>query len=125
MCYGIQLADLPKNRNNPTARFHGHPFDRAWRRHGIGHRLTKPSHPWTNGQGERMNRTLKDATVPRYHSVNHVRLHRDTFVHASGSARRFETLRWLTPLEPVVRCRTEEPRRFIHTPTRHVPGLNL
>jgi hypothetical protein len=25
---GIQLADLPKNRKGPTARFRGHPFDR-------------------------------------------------------------------------------------------------
>ena len=24
---GIQFADLPKNRNGPTARFRGHPFD--------------------------------------------------------------------------------------------------
>ena len=29
----------------------------------IEHRLTKPRHPWTNGQVERMNRTIKDATV--------------------------------------------------------------
>jgi hypothetical protein len=29
------------------------------------------STPWTNGQVERMNRTLKDATVQRYHYVSH------------------------------------------------------
>jgi transposase InsO family protein len=34
---------------------------------GIEHRLTKPNHPWTNGQAERMNRTNKDATVKRFH----------------------------------------------------------
>ena len=33
----------------------------------IEHRLTKPRHPWTNGQVERMNRTIKDATVKRFH----------------------------------------------------------
>jgi transposase InsO family protein len=32
--------------------------------HGVKSRLTKPNHPWTNGQVERMNRTLKEATVP-------------------------------------------------------------
>ena len=35
--------------------------------HGIEHRFTKPAHPWTNGQVERMNRTSKEATVQRYH----------------------------------------------------------
>ena len=47
---GIQFADLPKNRNGPTACWRGHPFDRACRQHGIEHRLTKLNHPWTNGQ---------------------------------------------------------------------------
>ena len=56
---GIQFADLPKNRDGPTARWRGHPFDRTCQEHGIEHRLTKPNHPWTNGQVERMNRTLK------------------------------------------------------------------
>ncbi len=55
---GIQFADLTKNRDGPTARSRGHPFDRTCWRLGIDHRLTKPNHPWTNGQVERMNRTL-------------------------------------------------------------------
>ena len=42
-------------------------FDRICTSYGIEHRLTKPNHPWTNGQVERMNRTLKDATVYRYY----------------------------------------------------------
>lgn len=58
---GTQFADLPKNRKGPAAMMRGHPFDRACARHGIEHRLTKPNHPWTNGQVERMNRTIKDA----------------------------------------------------------------
>lgn len=33
-------------------------FDRICAKQGIKHRLTKPNHPWTNGQVERMNRTL-------------------------------------------------------------------
>ncbi|HBF28908.1 MAG TPA: hypothetical protein DDW73_04700 [Rhizobium sp.] len=57
---GIQFADRPKNRSGPTAMWRGHPFDQACRVHGIEHRLTKPKHPWTNGQVERMNRTIKE-----------------------------------------------------------------
>src|SRR5271156_5750395 len=76
---GIQFADLPKNRQGPTARFRGHPFDRLCHAHGIEHRLTKPNHPCiyrggTNGQVERMNRTIKDATVKRYFYHTHHQL---------------------------------------------------
>ncbi len=48
---GMAFADLPKNRNGPTRRYLGaHIFDRVCHEHGIEHRLTKPYHPWTNGQ---------------------------------------------------------------------------
>jgi hypothetical protein len=33
--------------------------------------LTKPNHPWTKGQVERMNRKIKDATVKRFHHDSH------------------------------------------------------
>ena len=38
--------------------------------------LTKIKHPWTNGQVERMNRTIKEATVKRYHYEDHQQLRR-------------------------------------------------
>jgi hypothetical protein len=40
--------------------FWAHAFDVACARYDIVHRLTKPKHPWNNGQVERMNRTIKD-----------------------------------------------------------------
>ncbi len=90
---GIQFADLPKNRSGPTAVLRGHPFDRACREHGIEHRLTKPNHPWTNGRVERMNRTIKDATVKRYPYDSHHRLvrHLDDFVATYNFGRRLKT----------------------------------
>ena len=48
-----------------------HIFDRVCDENGIEHRLTKVNHSWTNGQVERMNRTIKDATVKRYHYNSH------------------------------------------------------
>ena len=41
-------------------------FDMRCRENSIEHRFTKINHPWTNGQVERMNRTIKEATVKRY-----------------------------------------------------------
>lgn len=68
---GVQFCHAPHNRDSPTARYSVHMFDRICREHGIEHRLTKPNHPWTNGQVERMNRTIKDATVKRFHYASH------------------------------------------------------
>jgi transposase InsO family protein len=45
--------------------FRAHAFDLACAQLGIDHRLTKFNRPWTNGQVEWMNRTIKDATVRR------------------------------------------------------------
>jgi transposase InsO family protein len=123
---GIQFADLPKNRSGPTARLRGHPFDRACREHGIDHRLTKPHHPWTNGQVERMNRTIKDATVKRYHYDSHDQFvrHLDDFVAAYNFGRRLKTLTGLTPYEFVCKRWTIEPERFRLNPLQQMPGLN-
>ena len=58
------------NRKRDISAVH-HIFDRVCHAHGIDHRLTKTNHPWTNGQVERMNRTLKDATVKKYYYETH------------------------------------------------------
>ncbi len=56
---GIAFADAPRYRQGSTALVRGHLFDRVCQAHGITHKLTKPYHPWTNGQAERMVRTIK------------------------------------------------------------------
>src|SRR6516164_9369921 len=74
--------------------FHAHAFEYACALKDINHRLTKPKHPWTNGQVERMNRTIKDATVKRYFYQTHdqLRAHLRDFVDAYNFARRLKTL---------------------------------
>jgi transposase InsO family protein len=101
-----------------------HIFDRVCDEHGIEHRLTKVNHPWTNGQVERMNRTIKDATVKRYHYDSHdqLRAHLHLFVDAYNHARRLKTLRGLTPYEFVCQAWTKEPERFRLDPSHHIPG---
>ena len=107
-------------------RFWAHAFEYACAQLDIEHRLTKPKHPWTNGQVERMNRTLKDATVKRYHYDNHdqLRRHLADFVAAYNFGRRLKTLKGLTPYEAICRSWTKEPNRFTSDPTHQIPGPN-
>jgi len=123
---GIQFADLPRNRDGWTARYRTHRFDQICRAHGIEHRLTKPNHPWTNGQVERMNRTIKEATINRYHYETHdqLRQHLADFVTAYNFARRLKTLKGLTPYEAICKVWTKEPDRFTSNPIHQTQGLN-
>ena len=84
------------------SRFVPHAFDFACAQLRIEHRLTKFKHPWTNGQVERMNRTIKDATVRRFYYDTHesLRAHLATFLDASTSPSARE-LRGLTPFERI------------------------
>ena len=68
---GIQFTFPPRYADGPTARYITHMFDMRCRENGIEHRLTKIKNPWTNGQVERVNRTIKQATVKRFHYDDH------------------------------------------------------
>jgi len=121
---GIQFAEQPRNRN--TAYSRQMRFDMICEANGIEHRLTKPNHPWTNGQVERMNPTIKEATVKRFHYENHDQLgaHLADFKAAYNFARRLKTLSGLTPYEYICKIRTLEPDRFILNPIHQMPGPN-
>jgi hypothetical protein len=87
---GIQFADQPRNRNTAWSRQMR--FDMICEANDIEHRLTKPNHPWTNGQVERMNRTIKEATVKRFHYESHeqLRVHLADFMAAYNFTRRLK-----------------------------------
>ena len=121
---GIQFAEQPRNRNTNISR--PMRFDMICEANGIEHRRTKPNHPWTNGQVERMNRTIKDATVRRYHYDSHdqLRCHLADFLDAYNFARRLKTLSGLTPYEYICKIWTSQAERFILKPIHQMPGLN-
>jgi hypothetical protein len=56
----IQFRLPPRSAAGPTAGYLTHMFATRWQENGIEHR-TKINDPWTSGQVERTNRTIKEA----------------------------------------------------------------
>lgn len=123
---GIQFRFAPRYADGPTARYTTHMFAMRCNAHGIEHRFTKINHPWTNGQVERMNRTIKEATVRRFHYDSHSQLqqHLGQFIDAHNFARRLKTLKGLTPYEFICKTWADQPERFVLNPHHQMPGLN-
>jgi len=103
-----------------------HLFDRICYQLRIEHRLTKVNHPWTNGQVERMNRTIKEAPVKRYYYETHEQLkaHLNLFLTTYNFARRLKTLKGLTAYEYIVKWWQNDKERFKINPNHHTLGLN-
>lgn len=80
-----------------------------------------------SGQVERMNRTIKDATVKRFHYETHAELrsHLSDFVNAYNFAKRLKTLKGLTPYEFICKAWTKEQERFTLNLLQQMPGLNI
>src|SRR5919106_2578427 len=124
---GMAFAGLPKNRGRHPeieAIFGGHTFDRVCAEHGITHKLTKRYHPWTNGQAERMNRTVKQATIKAFHhpDLEALKAHVLAFVTAYDFAKHLKALRWRTPFQAVLDAWTKDPSIFRIDPHHLIPG---
>ena len=119
---GVQFTSRP---GQDTWRVHI--FERVCQAHSIEHRLTKVNHPWTNGQVERMNRTIKEATVKLYHyvSVDQLRSHVHDFLMAYNFAKRLKALQGKTPYEYICHIYIDKPRLFTQNPFHHIVGLNI
>ena len=107
--------------------FRAHAFERACAQNDGAHRLTKPRHPWRNGQVARMKRTIKEATVRRFYYAPHdqLRTRLADFVAADNFGGRLKTLKGLTPYEFICKRWTIEPERFRLDPLHQMPGLNI
>jgi transposase InsO family protein len=83
-------------------------FDMRCEENGIEHHLTKVKHPWTNGQVEHMNRTIKEATVKRYDYESHQQLdaHLKVFIDAYNYGRPLKTL---PPTHSSAKCGQKSP----------------
>ena len=116
---GIQFRNLPQH-----AHLGRHPIGQLCDEWGIEQRFTKPAHPWTNGQVERMNRTVKEATIKRFHyeTADQLNTHLQPFLQAYNFAKRLKRLHGLTPYEFICAEWRKNPGIFIRDPTHHPPG---
>lgn len=93
--------------------------------HGVEHCFIKPVHPWTNGQVERFNRTLKEATVRHYHHPTTAELneHLQAFLLAYNHGKRLQRLRGKTPHEFICQQWQLNPPIFTRDPIQLALGL--
>lgn len=116
---GVQFRNLPHHLHVGR-----HPVGQLCDEWGIEQRFTKPAHPWTNGQVERMNRTLKEATIKRFHYETTAQLntHLQTFLQAYNFAKRLKRLKGLTPYEFMCAEWRKNPNVFHRDPADLTPG---
>lgn len=103
-----------------------HAFDALCKEYGIEHRLTQIKHPWTNGQVERMNQTIKQATVKTYHyeTIAQFNQHLHHFINAYNYAKKLKTLKFLTPMQKILDEYQKMPHLFHANPAHYSTGLN-
>lgn len=121
---GTAFADQPRSRAGSAATSIGHPFDRICRAHGVTHKRTRPYHPWTNGQAERLVRTIKDATVTVFHyeTRDGLAAHVRAFLAVYNFAKHLKALRWRTPYRAVCDAWAVDPQPFKLNPHHLIPG---
>jgi transposase-like protein len=119
---GIQFTDKAQRKYATKE----HAFDACCKKYGIEHRLTKYYHPWTNGQVERMNRSIKDATIRIYYykTKEEVMSHINDYLQAYNFGKKLKSLQYKTPYEYIMDQWEKDPKIFRIKPDPYLLGLN-
>jgi transposase-like protein len=104
-----------------------HLFDAACERHGIRHKLTKFKHPWTNGQVEAMNKTIKAHTTKTYHydTAESLKKHLMAFVMLHNFQKKLKALNFKSPYDTIIEIWKIKPELFRTNPHQKILGLNI
>ena len=103
-----------------------HPFDALCQKHGILHKLTKFRHPWTNGQVEVFNRTIKKHTTKTYHydNIKQIKHHMMAFLLVYNFQRPLKALKYIPPYAKITQLYDANPELFRENPYHKTVGLN-
>lgn len=104
-----------------------HPFDAVCEKHGIVHKLTKFKHPWTNGQVEIFNKTLKDATVKQFHydNITQLKQHLMAYMMVHNFQKKLKALHFIAPYDFLLQTYQNQPQLFKENPNHKLKGLNI
>jgi hypothetical protein len=108
----------PKNKK--------HPFDEICEAHKIKHKLTKFRHPWTNGQVEVFNKTVKNATTKKYHyeNIDQLKQHLMSYLLVHNFQKKLKALKFLTPYEYILQIFEKDATLFKGNPIHKIVGLS-
>ena len=92
-----------------------HPFDEICNKNSTEHRLTKFVHPWTNGQVEKMNHIIKEATLRLfyYESIKEYEEHLVKFLDYYNCEKKLKSLKFKSPYDKVLEKYQEKPDLFL------------
>ncbi|MBF0273827.1 MAG: IS481 family transposase [Nitrospinae bacterium] len=103
-----------------------HPFSQMCLDNGIKHKLTNFFSPQTNGQVERMNQTIKNATIKmfEYETVEQFKLNLEDFLNWYNMAKKLKALKRKAPYDFIIEQYKLNPKIFNKKPEHHCVGLN-
>jgi len=96
-----------------------HKFDEICNKNQIEHRLTEFRHPWTNGLVERMNRTIKEATIKIYfyENLNELKKHLELWLKYYNYEKQLKSLKFKSPYSKVLEEYDKNPSGFNQNPS--------
>jgi len=127
---GLQFTyrALPKEKRPRTQEgiFKRHPFTQKCLDKGIKQKLTKFFSPQTNGQVERMNKTLKDATIKmfQYDTVDQFRVNLHDFLNYYNCSKKLRAIGRKSPYDFLREKYIMNPKIFHKDLNHHCVGLN-
>jgi transposase-like protein len=101
-----------------------HKFDVICNESSIEHRLTKFRHPWTNGLVERMNRTIKEATIKIYfyENLDELKKHLMLWLLYYNYEKKLKSLKFNSPRDKILEELDKNPSFFNRNPHHKIRG---